>query len=53
MQQANHRRTVERAVGLLAWLLIAVPAGAQVGGGYALIMPNLPSVNYASFFDDN
>ena len=38
MQQANHRRTVERAVGLLAWLLIAVPAGAQVEG--LQIMPN-------------
>ena len=38
MQQANHHRTVERAVGLLAWLLIAVPAGAQVEG--LQIMPN-------------
>ena len=43
MQQANHHRTVERAVGLLAWLLIAIPAGAQVEG--LQIMPNYREAN--------
>ena len=43
MQQANHHRTVERAVGLLAWLLIAIPAGAQVEG--LQVMPNYREAN--------